>query len=62
MSSLQMTGDDEDIRPDQYDDVETNVQHGNDDEDLGDLPEDLPNLTMGRHTQSTDSISNDQVT
>jgi len=57
-----MTGDDEDIRPDQYDDVETNVQHGNDDEDLGDLPEDLPNLTMGRHTQSTDSISNDQVT
>ena len=62
MSILQMTGDDEDIRPDQYDDVETNVQHGNDDEDLGDLPEDLPNLTMGRHTQSTDSISNDQVT
>lgn len=64
--TLELSGEVEDIRPDQLEDDGSDVDNVADDEvddedDIGEICEEFPNISLGKHTQSADSLSHNQV-
>lgn len=64
--TFELSGEVEDIRPDQLEDDVSDVDNvddvdADDENDIGEICEEFPNISLGKHSQSADSLSHDQV-